>query len=88
MRQTGGFAVGIVEFHCKVGIVALFDKDKSVGTNAKTPVAKPCYLFARQVVLSVEVVDDDEIVACTLIFIEFQSHDSMFSVVFCAVSFL
>ncbi len=70
-------SVGIVIHHFKIVIVVVFQKDKSVGTYAKTSVAQPIDLFG---IIFVEclltIINHHKIVSRSLIFIKSLLHNN------------
>ncbi len=65
-----GVAVGIVEFHGVVVGLAFLKHDKPVGSDAKIAMAETGNAFGGEMNASVEIVDYDEIVAGSLVFLE------------------
>jgi hypothetical protein len=70
-------AVGIEIPHRKVSILAFFKQHESVGTNAKpSPAHAQDCIFVR-LKTTIPVVNQDKIVPCTVVFMEFLRHTGL-----------
>ena len=66
--------VGVVIHHAEVIPATGLQQHQAVGSDAVAAVAKPCDLLRRQPQRAIAVVCNQEIVSCTLIFIECHHH--------------
>ena len=75
--HTSFHPIGIIVFHFEIISFPMVQEHQAVCTNAEAPVAKFMHLFiANTVKFTIAVIDQDEIIAGALVFMEGCGHNA------------
>lgn len=63
-------SIAIIVHHPEIVTCCIFQQHEPVGTNTIMAVTQQCYLFFIKCYRIITVVDQDEIIACTVVFVK------------------